>query len=117
MSCVDQERGTAHIVTVAHVLSAWEQEAGKGKRETGERAGNGKWETGNREHETGNGITRHTIAKRVPKGVKRPNECPKEKTGCLRDLRRRTGRVPKGVKRPNECPNKKERKRGGLRGL
>ena len=72
----DQERGTAPIVTVAHVLSAWEKKAGKGKWETGERAGDGKRETGNREHETGNGITRHTIAKRVAKGVKTPNECP-----------------------------------------
>ena len=49
----DQERGTAHIVTVAHVLSAWEQEAGKGKRETGERAGNGKQETVNMKREMG----------------------------------------------------------------
>ena len=50
----DQEKGTAHIVTVAHIVSAWEQEMGRGKRETGERAGNGKRETGQRERETGN---------------------------------------------------------------
>ena len=51
----DQEKGKAHIVTAAHIVSAWEQEMGKGKRESGERAGNGKRETGNREHETVNG--------------------------------------------------------------
>ena len=39
----DQERGTAHIVTVAHVLSAWEQEAGKGNGKPGKGQ-----ETGNR---------------------------------------------------------------------
>ena len=49
----DQEKGKAHIVIVAHIVSAWEQEAGKGKQETRERAGNGKREAGKREHETG----------------------------------------------------------------
>ena len=49
-----QEKGTAHIVTIAHIVSDWEQETGKGKRETGERAGNGKREAGHREHDTGN---------------------------------------------------------------
>ena len=42
----DQEKGKAHIVIVAHIVSAWEQETGKGKRETG---GKGRrWETGSR---------------------------------------------------------------------
>ena len=50
----DQEKGKAHIVTVAHIASAWEQETGKGKRETGERAGNGKQDTVNMKREMGN---------------------------------------------------------------
>ena len=40
----DQEKGTAHIVTVAHIVSAWEQERewGNGKPGKGQETGNRK---------------------------------------------------------------------------